>query len=121
MRIFLVGFHFVLGIALLIVGVSVLEDYWKTPALISLVGGIASISIGIGMLAKACWVRWIVGLLVLIATAIALFLLAGSVIWPDSAALVILLIYGAFLAVELLTWHQICPNTSLQQTAFGAR
>ncbi len=107
MKGFLAGFHFVIGTALCIVGVAVLHDYWKTPALALLAGGVSAISIGAGMLAKKRWVQWLVVLLLLIVTLIALFLLAGSMIWPESAGLIIFLIYGLFLAVELLTWYQI--------------
>jgi thiosulfate reductase cytochrome b subunit len=104
---FLVGFHLVIGTTLCIVGMVVLNDYWKTPALTLLAGGVFAISIGAGMLAKKRWVQWLVGLQLLISTLIAVFLLAGSIIWHESAGLIILLIYGLFLLVELLTWHQI--------------
>jgi hypothetical protein len=40
------------------------------------------------------------------------FLIAGSIIWPQSAALIVYLIYGLFLVVELMTWHQINRLTS---------
>jgi hypothetical protein len=103
----LAGFHLVIGTALCIVGVAVLYDYWKTPALVLLTGGAFAISIGTGILAKKRWVQWLVGLLLLIATLIMVFLLAGSIIWPESAGLIIFLIYGLFLLVELLTWHQV--------------
>jgi hypothetical protein len=112
MKVFLAGFHIVIGIALCIAGAAVLDDFWKTPALALLAGGVFAFSIGAGMLANKRWVQWLVGLLLLIATIIALFLLAGSIIWPESAGLIILLIYGLFLLVELLTWHQIRRLTS---------
>jgi hypothetical protein len=107
MKGFLAGFHLVIGTAMCIAGVAVLNDYWKTPALALLAGGVFAISIGAGILAKKRWVQWLVGLLLLIATLMAVFLLAGSMIWPESAGLIIFLIYGLFLLVELLTWHQI--------------
>jgi hypothetical protein len=112
MKGFLAGFHLVIGAALCIAGMAVLDDYWKTPALVLLAGGVFAISIGAGILAQKSWVQWLVGLLLLIATVIAVFLLAGSMIWPESAGLIILLIYGLFLLVELLTWYQIRRLTS---------
>ena len=112
MKGFLAGFHIVMGIALCLAGVSVLDDFWKAPALALLAGGVFAFTIGAGMLARKRWVQWLVGLLLLIATFIALFLLAGSIIWPESAGLVILLVYGLFLLVELLTWYQIRRLTS---------
>jgi hypothetical protein len=122
MKSFLVGFHLVIGTALCVVGVAVLDDYWKTPALALLAGGAFAISIGVGILAKKRWVQWLVGLLSLIATLIAVFLLAGSMIWPESAGLIILLIYGLFVLVELLTWHQLrrqqlAPADALKRAA----
>jgi hypothetical protein len=112
MKGFLAGFHLVIGTALCIAGVVVLNDYWKTPALALLAGGVFAISIGAGILAQKRWVQWLVGLLLLIVTLIALFLLVGSIIWTESAGLIILLIYSLFLLVELLTWHQIRRLTS---------
>jgi hypothetical protein len=107
MRVFLAGFHLVMGTAMFIAGVSVVNDSWKAPTLLLLAGGVFAITIGIGILAKLRWVKWLIGLLLLIATIIAVFLLAGSIIWPESAGLIILLIYCLFILVELLTWHQI--------------
>jgi hypothetical protein len=121
MKGFLAGFHLVIGTALCIVGVVVLNDYWKTPALVLLSGGVFAISIGAGILAKKRWVQWLVALLLLIATLIAVFLLAGSMIWPESAGLIILLIYGLFLLIELLTWHQIRHLTSCSNGRADAR
>jgi hypothetical protein len=51
------------------------------------------------------------GILLLVVTLIAVFLLAGSISWPESAGLIILLIYCLFLLVELLTWSQISVLT----------
>jgi hypothetical protein len=107
LKVFLVGFHLVIGTALCILGVVLLNDYWKTPALAFLAGGVFAISIGAGILTKKRWVQWLVGLLLLIASIIAVFLLAGSIILPESAGLIILLIYCLFLLVELLTWYHI--------------
>jgi hypothetical protein len=115
MKSFLAGFHLIIGAALCIVGIITLQDYWKTPALTLLTGGGCAITIGIGILAKKRWVRWFVGLLLLVASLIAVFLLVGSMIWPESIGRIIFLIYGLFLLVELSTWHlirriTICSN-----------
>lgn len=121
MKIFLAGFHLVVGAVLCIAGVAVLDDFWKTPALVLLAGGVFAFSIGAGILARKRWAQWLVGLLLLIATLIALFLLAGSIILPGSAGLLILLVYGLFLLVELLTWRQIRRLTSCSGESAGER
>jgi hypothetical protein len=107
MKLFLAGFHLVVGLAMAIVGVVVLQDFWKSPAYILIAGGVFAISIGVGILIMARWVQWLVGLLLLIASLIAVFLLAGSLVLPESSGVLILLIYGLFLLIELLTWYQI--------------
>jgi hypothetical protein len=107
MRWFLAGLHLVLGAAMFVAGVTAIEDYWKTPSLVLLAGAATGISIGAGVLAKRQWVKWLLGLQVLIVSLVAMVLLAGSVVWPESAGPAIVSIYGLFLMVEYMTWKQI--------------
>jgi hypothetical protein len=104
MRILLGVVHTLVALMLLGAGITVLGDYWKTPALVLLAGGTLACSIGMGMFARARWVRWVIGPLVAVVTLMAVFMFAGSVMWPESAVSIIISAYVVFLALELATW-----------------
>jgi hypothetical protein len=111
MNAFLAGFHLIAGAVMFVAGVSAAKDSWKTPALILLAGGVFAIAIGIGIIAERPWVRWLIGLLMVVVSIVAVFLLAGSIVWPESAGLIIVLIYALFLLVEVATWRQLRRST----------
>ena len=106
-KITLALFHFVMGTVLFIIGFIVLEDYWKTPSFILISFGIIGMSIGIGFYLKQRWVQWLIGVLIVCATFSTIFIIAGSVLLPESFAVIVILSYSFFMLVEIYSCVQV--------------
>jgi len=104
MKILSASIHLVLGLILILLAVVTLKENWKTPALIFICGGASSIAIGAGIFTRVRWVRWLIYLLFPGVTAITGYLLAGSIIWPEYVAIVVIAGYVAYIALEICTW-----------------
>ncbi len=107
MRIFLGAIHALMGFGILYIGFAILGDYWRTPGYVLLSGGAVSIGIGVGVFARARWVRCLVVLLTAAVTAITAFLLVGSIAWPGWVSLVMIFLYIVFLVLEFFTWREL--------------
>lgn len=106
MKGFLIFFHFILGVFFICVGVAVIDEYWKTPALFFIFCGSAAVSAGVAVWRKCPWGRLAIGFLVSGVTAALFFLIVGSIVWAESSVLVILAFYGVFLGIELAAWRK---------------
>jgi len=96
--------HFLFGLLLFGAGVMVLDDYWKTPAYFLLASGGLILAVGYGLYREDPRFRWLPLIVAVVASVIAVFLLAGSLVWPEDAGSVIILSLGAFALVEILAW-----------------
>ena len=112
MKIILSLIHLLIGIVLFVIGFSVLKDNWKIPSLLLLGFGMIEISIGIGLYLGRRWVKWLIGLMILCASLNAIILLAGSILWPESFAGIVILIYTIFMMLEIFSWIQVRRLTS---------
>lgn len=97
--------HLLGGAWCIFIGLTIISDYWKTPAYITLIVAIIMLAIGIGILSEKRWVRWLIILLIITMTPLAMLMLAGAVLWPESLTFAIMLIYGVLIAIEIATFH----------------
>lgn len=103
MRIALGTWNLLLGLGLLILALMTLGDNWKIPALVLLVGGLAAMLLGAGLMARVRSLRWLVWPLITVLTLIAVYLVAGCLVWPVAVQLLIILAYLLLLAAAAAT------------------
>jgi len=106
----LVILHLLIAVASFVLTVSFLGGPWHWPAaaIASLAVTANAVLVVSGLAMKRRWVRWCLLSMVLLVALPTVALLAGSILWPESFALVVIGIFGAFALCEVAGFATAC-------------
>ena len=102
----LLGFYLLMTLLCCFTALYVLlEPYlsWTAPGLFLLAMGLGALAVAIGLWRRRRWVRVPVLLLLPFTVVAALFILAGSFLWPEFFSIIVIVAALAALGIEFLT------------------